>query len=298
MRREPKICLVLGGGGIRGLAHFGVLKVLERHAIPVDAIIGTSAGAIAAAIYATDPDAEAGAHKAIAYLGGEKFAHHAFKKILVQSASAPSFFGSVMGAIRKGYLFTSLVRKESILPRERLMDLIVELVPPVTFAETKIPFAVPALDILTGEELLIRDGSLVDACYASCALPGFFPPQRKGDAVLADAGVIGPVPVDSAEVFDPTLVIAVDITSHVKPVDAVTRGIDAMLRVDGMISQKLNRIALEKADIVIRPQVGNKEWSDITELEMLVEDGVLAAKAKIAEIEAAVQPKRRFGRGA
>lgn len=294
MARKERICVVLGGGGARGLSHLGVLQVLEREAIPIHGIVGTSVGAIAGAIYALDPDAQGITRRSLAYLKSAAFRHDTFKKVLLKSQATPTnFFRSLISGIRNSYVFSNLIRRTSIFPAERLESMIWDIVPDKQFSDTKIPFAVPALDIRTGSEVLLTTGSLRKAVLASCSLPGFFPPVELDGMLLADAGVIGPVPVSAAKIFDPSAVIAVDITSQLDALPQTLRGLDAILRVEIIAGRRLNEIELSKADVVIRPEVGKKYWSDFSELEDLVEQGIRAAEEKLADVRVIFQ-KRKF----
>jgi len=295
MSRPTKVCLVLGGGGARGLAHLGVLQVLEREDIAVDCILGTSVGAVVGACYSINPDALAETRKALAYFNSEAFAGNPFKKVFLKSEDVErNFFSNLVSSIKKSYVFSNLLRRKSIFPGEKLFEVIADLVPDKEFADARIPFAVPALDLHSGQEVLITEGRLRTAVHASCSLPGFFPPVEHGGRLLADAGVIGPVPVSAArERFRPDVAIAVDITSSIQPLATLSSGLDVILRVEAIAGTRLNALELEKADVVITPDVGRKYWSDFSGLEQLITEGVLAAEAKLPEIREALLRKRR-----
>jgi len=294
MARKEKISIVLGGGGSRGLSHLGVLQVLQREGIHMHGIVGTSVGAVAGAIYALEPDAEGISRRALAYLKSAAFRHDTFKKVLLKSQAAPTnFLRSLISGIRNSYVFSNLIRRPAIFPADRLESMIWDIVPDKQFSDTKIPFAVPALDIRTGNEVLLTRGSLRKAVLASCSLPGFFPPVEFDGMLLADAGVIGPVPVSAAAIFEPTAVIAVDITSQLDDLPKTMRGLDAILRVEMIAGRRLNAMELANADVVIRPEVGKKYWSDFSELDDLVSQGIRAAEEKLPEIRALFQ-RRKF----
>ncbi|HZN56727.1 MAG TPA: patatin-like phospholipase family protein [Planctomycetota bacterium] len=293
MARKDKICLVLGGGGARGLSHLGVLQVLEREEIPIHCVVGTSVGAVVGAAYALEPDAVGASRRALAYLTGTSFRNDTFKKVLLKSEnSGQNFFKNLLSGIRKSYVFSNLLRKPAIFPSGHLEAVIADLLPDKDFADTKIPFAVPALDIRSGREVLISTGPIRKAVLASCSLPGFFPPVQIDDMLLADAGVIGPVPVNAASYFDPTAIIAVDITSQIDHCTPLTRGLDAILRVEAIAGKRLNDIELARADVVIRPQVGKRYWSDFSGLDGIVSEGIAAAEQCIPELKSIVHKKR------
>ncbi len=294
MLKKQRNCLVLGGGGARGLSHLGVLQVIEREEIPVDCLVGTSVGAVVGAVYALDPDAVGITRRALAYLKSAAFKNDTFKKVLLKSEnSGTNFFKNLLSGIQKSYIFSNLLRKPSIFPSGHLESVIADLVPDKRFEDTRVPFAVPALDIRTGREVVLTRGSLRRAVLASCSLPGFFPPVELDGMLLADAGVIGPVPIHSAMAhFEPSSIVAVDITSQVDHCPPLTRGIDAILRVEAIAGKRLNEIELSRADLVIRPQVGKQFWSDFSNLDSIVAEGVIAAEEKVLALRSLFQKKK------
>ncbi len=289
MTQQGGTCLVLGGGGARGLSHLGVLEVLDREGIRLDSIVGTSAGAVVGAAYALEPDAATMSKRALAYFRGKAAKSTAFKKVLLKTEDAErNFFANLISSIRKSYVFSALLRRPSIFSTSALEDVIADLVPDKEFSDTEIPFAVPALDIRSGEEVLIREGSLRRAVLASCSLPGFFPPVEWDDQLLVDAGVIGPVPVTAAACFGPATTIAVDISSRLENVAEIKQGLDAILRVEAIACGRLNDLELAQADVVIRPVVGDKYWSDFSGLSDVVQAGGHAAELLLDRIRACV----------
>ncbi len=291
MTTRPKTCLVLGGGGARGLAHLGVLRTLEQAGIEIDCIVGTSVGAVVGAGYALEPDALLKSRQALAYFQSEAFAGSPFKKILLKSNNIEqNVFQNILASIKKSYVFSNLLRKSSILPGEKLRSLIEDLVPDVPFDDVKIPFAVTALDLGNGEDVLMTEGALREAVLASCSVPGFFPPVEYDGRLLADAGMIGPVSVSAAiEKFEPDVVIAVDISSYLETLDKVERGLDVLLRAESIACARLNAFEIEKADVVICPDVGETYWTDFSDLETLMKEGALATEARLDEIRDVIE---------
>ena len=289
-----KINLALGGGGARGLAHLGVLQVLDREGIEVDHVVGTSIGSIVGGSYALHPDGLELTRRALAYLRGDSFKHNPFKKVLFHSEDVEvNFFSSIIRSIKKSYVFSSLIRKPSIFPSERLYDVICDMIPDVDFAETQILFSVPAIDIRSGQEIVITDGPLRKALLASCSLPGFFPPVEHDGMLLMDAGVISPVPVSAARKASTYPLVAVDISSQLEIVDNVDIGLDAIMRVEAIAGKRINDSELELADVVIRPEVGCKDWSDFSDLNELVESGVRATKEALPTIRDVIASRCR-----
>ncbi|MFN0058263.1 MAG: patatin-like phospholipase family protein [Planctomycetota bacterium] len=293
---KPKVVLALGGGGSRGLAHLGVLKVLEREGVPIDAIVGTSVGAITGAAYCFSPDSQKLAESTLGYLTSDRFKNDHFRRLMFGANDAEqNILKSFVSGLRRSLNFTSLIRKKSIYDGEQLRRVIAQFVPDVDFEDLIIPFAVPAIDLRQPVEVLLTHGNLRTAVVASCSLPGFFPPVEIDKMLLADVGVIGSVPVSAAQHLMPgAMVIAVDLTSQLAPVDNIRRGWESIMRCESIAGTKLNSMELEKADIVLRPQIGEKYWSDFTDLQRLVDAGVRAAEEKMPEIRNRLDGVLRF----
>lgn len=171
-----EVALALGGGGMRGLAHIGVLKVLEREGFRVAAVAGTSIGGIIGAAYA-------------AGYGPDQMAS------LARSASVRE----KLRGRPEGPGLIGLQRIEAWL-HEMLGDR--------TFADLRLPFAATAADLNSGEEIILREGIVAHAVLATIALPGIFPPQVMGEHRLIDGGALDPVPVRPARALANAPVVA------------------------------------------------------------------------------------------
>lgn len=290
---KPKVVLALGGGGSRGLAHLGVLQVLEEAEIPVHGVVGTSVGAIVGAAYTLHPDAHLLTENALAHIRSEAFMKDQFRRLMFGSNDVEqNFLSSIYGAIKKSLTFSNLIRKRAIFDGHKLRQVIEELVDDRSFEDTAIPFAVPAIDLRPPLEVLLTTGSLRDAVTASCSLPGFFPPVELNGMLLADVGVIGSVPVHAAAQLVPgALVVAIDISSELGPVENINRGWESIMRVESIAGRKLCELELLAADVVLRPEIGRKYWSDFSGLDDLVQAGRRAAEAKVEEIRARMAPR-------
>lgn len=175
---RPTIALVLGGGGIRGLAHIGVLDVLVQEQIPLDLIIGTSMGGIIAALFALGLNAEE-ISRALAVLESTPFSN-----------------------VR---LISSRARQNRL--REQLLPVIGEK----RFSDLKIPITLMAVDMVTGQEVALREGPLMPALLASSAVPAVFPPVNLNGMQLADGGVIDSLATYMAAEQGADKMIAVDV---------------------------------------------------------------------------------------
>jgi NTE family protein len=180
------ISLALGGGGARGMAHVGILKVLHREAIPVTAIAGTSMGAIIGSAYAAGVPIDQIETFALRVRSRREQIRLVDLKLSISSS----------GLLRGTRVYRMLAE---MLGEER------------TFEEMEIPFAVVATDMRTGREVILQDGKIVDAIRATMSVPGVFEPVKRGDMLLADGGILNNVPVDVARRIGKSPVVAVDV---------------------------------------------------------------------------------------
>lgn len=164
---QPRLGLALGSGAARGLAHIGVLKVLEEANTPVHGIAGTSIGAFIGALYAAGVPVQR-METAACELDWRKLAR----------------------------LLNPTVPISGLVDGRKLVEFMAELLPVHNFEELRLPLAVTATDIETGEALIIRKGDLLEALRAALAFPGIFPPVRFDNRFLVDGGLCNPVPAD------------------------------------------------------------------------------------------------------
>ncbi len=181
----PRLGLVLGGGGARGLAHIGVMRVFQREQIPVDLIAGTSMGGLVGALYAAGVPITT-VQEEVGRLG--KLTEQ-IKLVDVNISSAGLSVGG-----RRIYNF--------------MADLLGE---DLTFADLRLPLSMVSVDIRTGREVTLQGGLVIDAVRATISVPGIFQPVDLGDYRLVDGGVLDNVPVDVARTMGATRTIAVDV---------------------------------------------------------------------------------------
>ncbi len=181
----PRLGLVLGGGGARGLAHFGVLRVLHREKIPIACIAGTSMGGLVGALFAAGVPAERVEEEVLRL-------SRVTEQIRLVDVDLSAAGLSIRG--RRIYNF--------------MADLLGE---DLTFADLPLPLAMVAVDIHTGREVILQGGLVIDAVRATISVPGVFMPVDLGDYRLVDGGVLDNVPVDVARGMGATRTIAVDV---------------------------------------------------------------------------------------
>jgi NTE family protein len=296
---EPKVCLALGGGAARGLAHLGVLKVFESARVPIDMIAGTSLGALIGGMYAANPDATYWIGRVDQYLRSfrsRKTRLEFLKKLEAPAYNHRGFFSDMAVMLRKGYFWGVTATNSAFIGEKEYQDLIYPLIPDISFEETKIPFSCVATDIRNGKRVMYTTGRLRTAISASCALPGIFPPVIDDGMALVDGGWVERVPVLCAQDMGADIVIAVDVSSDVATFEEKS-GLDVVLRADAVSRIFLNELLAQQADVLIHPAVGTTHWADFSNSKELVTAGENAALGKLIAIRtvihrASLHPKK------
>lgn len=182
---QPRLNLVLGGGGARGLAHIGVLKALEQAEIPVGYLAGTSMGGLVGALYAAGWSAE--------QIEAEALSMTSFRSLIKLIDLAPA---------RRG-----------LLEGQRVWDYLCEMLGEnLSFDQLKLPLAVVAVDLCTAREVVLDQGPVVEAVLATTAVPGLLPPVTRDGCQLADGGILNNLPTNVARAHGHGPVIAIDVS--------------------------------------------------------------------------------------
>lgn len=289
-----EIALALGGGGIKGIAHIGVIRILEKAGFKIRAVAGTSAGGLVGSVYA---------------LG-----------------KTPDEIENIVQGMDQSRLFSRTKEDgPSILGLGGIVDTLSRHLGDATFDELKIPFACTAADILTMQEYILDKGRVADAVLATIAVPGVFPPRIINGTELVDGGVIDPVPVALARWLAPSLpVIAVCLTpepegwAHIPEISMpapnpfaqpflnqinktrVARAFQIYIRSMDITSHMLAELRLQadQPDVIIRPNVGRFGILDSFDTSILIEEGELAATMALGNVHKSLgwtnQLVRRF----
>jgi NTE family protein len=287
---EPKICLALGGGAARGLAHLGVLKVLEDAHVPFHMIAGTSLGAMIGGLYASHPDASYWMERAehfVRSFHSRKTRLEFLRKLEQPSGNQRGFFSDMAQLIRKGYFWGITATKSAFISEKEYQDFIYPLIPDISIEETKIPFCCVATDIRNAKRVMYSHGSLRTAISASCSLPGIFPPVKDNGMLLVDGGWVERVPVRCARDMGADIVIAVDVSSYVEPFEDKS-GMDIVLRADTVSRIYLNDLMIQDADVVIHPAVGETHWADFSKVRELYKLGEVATLEKLVAVRSVI----------
>ncbi len=283
---EPKIGLALGGGAARGLAHLGVLKVLEEAQVPIDMISGTSLGALIGGLYALDPNAgrlTADVEEFLRSFRSRKTRLEFIRRLEEPDTRNHGFFSDMANLIRKGYFWGITATKPAFISEQEYEEFMYPLIPERLIEDAKIPFSCVATDIRNGKRMVYRKGPLRRAISASCALPGIFPPVVDGNMLLVDGGWIERVPVRAVRDMGASIVIAVDVSSEIGKFEEKF-GLDIVLRADAVSRIYLNELLVQEADVLIHPAVGATHWADFSNFGELQRQGETATREKLVSI--------------
>ncbi|UCF56257.1 MAG: patatin-like phospholipase family protein [Deltaproteobacteria bacterium] len=282
--KKKRIGLALGGGGARGLAHIGVLRVFEKERIPIDLIVGTSVGALVGAAYASGISPDELEKKADEYLNSSEFQSSAMKGF--DAAHATGDLGitkKIQSYLKNRYYLVQAMFKPGILSNEEFQETINYFIPDIGIEEMRIPFRAVVTDLASGEQIVFSEGSLRQAVGASCAVPGAIEPLREGERLLSNGGITSLIPSSVAREEGADMVIAVAVDRGISSQELRTV-VDIYHRVSEIMGEKLKKYELMEADVVIQPEVGDLHWSNFSQAMNLIDEGEKAARGKLDDI--------------
>ena len=277
---RKKVGLALGGGAARGLAHIGVLEVLEKEGIPIDMIAGTSMGAIIGGYYASKKDIKSMRPVAIAF-GARRlryFSDFTIPHINAVTAPKPS--------AGKQKLFSDFATVTGIIKGIVLNKLKKMIGAETEFHDLHIPFSCVAVDIDNGEEVVIRDGKVWEAVRASSSIPVFFNVVKMHGRNLVDGGLMNPVPTKTVRDMGADFVISINVLPYKATSDLREPGIfSIMMKAFYILDSKFIETSIQGSDVVIEPDVVHIAFTDFQRAEECIEKGVAAARNIVPEIK-------------
>ena len=251
------LALVLSGGAARGFAHVGVIKVLEREGIKPDLIVGTSAGGIVGALYASGMSAAQLEEEARSADGGRML--------------DPDWMGLVT------------LKNFGLLRGEGLSEFVNEKVGRRKLEELPIPFAAVAVDLRTGKLAAFNRGDTGVAVRASSAVPGVFMPVPLRDGLYADGGLVSPLPAATARAMGAKIVIAVDVVYP--PGDStISNPLSVLFQTFLIQTYRLREYELKDADLVIAPLLPSSGQLGFSDRDWIIRAGEEAASAALPKI--------------
>ena len=254
LEKPPRVALVLGGGAFHGMTHVGVVKVLEDEGIPIDLIVGTSAGSMAGALYADYPHID-------------------------------SLIPLVLNTTTKDVFDFSLFRSRmGFVSGKRLQAYLSEHLHHVNIEETEIPFVAVTTDLLHAKTVALAAGPIAASVNASCAIPYIFEPVKMYGTIFVDGGTLDNVATDVAKAYNPQVIIAVDIMADFNTVPKLNNKEDVRTSAGFAASHVLKEMRKPLADIWIAPDLAGMPLMKSTDNEQLFQAGIEAAKKAMPEI--------------
>lgn len=285
---RPRVALVLSGGGGRGLAHIGVIEVLEEYGIPVDMILGTSMGSLIGGLYAAG------------YSPGDI-------RRLIESNDMPSLF--VVSPLEPrpvipapfelpadnifsiGFDGSGIGGAPGLIGDQRILALLntalANVSPILDFDDLPIPFRCIGTDALTGEELVFTGGSLVSAIRSSISIPVAFAPYPVGEGRFAmDGGIVNNMPVALARALGADIVIAVDVNAtQTVSIEQLNTFSGAVTQTLNIVTQRNTEIQYSLCDILLRPELSKVSTFDFFNSDSIIAAGRAECEAHEAEFE-------------
>ncbi|WP_230859622.1 patatin-like phospholipase family protein [Actinoplanes aureus] len=249
---EIRIGLALGGGAVRGAAHIGVLDVLDRAGLEPAVITGTSAGALVGALYA--------------------------------AGRTPSEIGKLAQTLRWARLIRPARTRKALFETAKLAAFLDSAVGGMRFDELARPFAAVACDLTTGDEVVMREGSVGSAVLASAAIPGVFPPVDRDGHLLVDGGLVNMVPARLARQMGADIVVAVDVSGPL-PRRPPTTLLHIMVAVSTLQPGGTDRLA-EDADLLLCPEVDEYAFWELSRIPEFEAAGRTAAEKALPLLQA------------
>ena len=295
---RPKVAVILSGGGAKGFAHIGVLKVLEDEGIPIDIIVGTSMGGIIGGLYSIGYCANDLQQMALSQDWPELLSDNISRMDLdrISRINRQRYVLTLpMSDGKKSSLQSGLIKGHNIL--NLFCGLTSGIPGNAKFSEFPISFACIGTDLLTGEEVLLEDGFLPAAMYASMAIPGVFMPAEYDGHLLIDGGVVNNFPSDIAKKMGADIIIGVDVSAGTHPEDNITIN-TVMGQMISFFTFKKNSENRALCDLLICPDVSDYSMMSFhnSAIDSLINRGVISATKAIDKIRE-IRSENKFYRG-
>lgn len=302
-RRGEKIGLVLAGGGALGMAHVGVLKVLEEQRIPIAYVAGTSMGSIVGAAYATGqtvPEMESVLKESN---WDDIFSDGVARDELpyrTKSGYNREIYGDTKISLENGRLVTPF----GVVQGQRLLPVLQRLysnapASPADFNKFRIPLRVVAADIETGEAVVVSKGDLPTAVRASMSVPGVFAPVEMNGRLLVDGGVVNNLPMDVVRKMGATRLIVVELNADLKKKDELQNPLATAGQIISLLlaqNSAIQKATLTRKDILIEPDLKGYSAVDFGKAKELIQLGEDAARRVLPELKKLSVSEQEYAR--
>jgi NTE family protein len=300
--KQPRIGLVLGGGGARGAAHIGVLKVLEEHRVPVHAIAGTSVGAIIGGMYASGMPVAEIEREILAIDWKEVFTDDTSRPDLSFRRKEDDF--DFLIEFDVGIAGDGLTLPKGLIHGQKIMAFLRRVTLPVyninDFDRLPTPYRALATDLVTGKPVVLRSGDLATAMRASMAVPGIFVPVKLDGYQLVDGGLNGNLPIEAMRDMGVDIIIAVDAGFPVHQGQALGSAFDVTDQTLNILinneTARAKALLRKDVDILLELSLDGMLSSDFLQVGEAVEMGRVSAAAQAAKFGALSLPEAEYRR--
>ena len=286
---RPRICLVLSGGGARGMAHIGVLKVLEELQVPIDCIAGTSMGAVVGGLYASGMTAHQIESTMRSVDWQEAFRDAPPRRDLAfrRKQDDRNFLVKLPLGLKHG----RMLLPKGFIQGQKLQETLRQLTLPFSnetdFDRLPTPFRAVATDLETGRAVLLEKGDLSVAMRASISAPGVFAPVESDGRLLVDGGLVENLPVDVARSMHADILIVSDVSFPLQPRIALDSALSISNQMLAILVRKdsdRQRASLNDRDILIEPNLGMAAATDFTTANELITRGEASAREAVPKL--------------
>jgi len=283
---RPKTALVLSGGGSRGMVHIGVLKALEENNIPIDIIIGTSIGSVIGGLYASGYSPEQLADIMTGIDWNAIYQDETDRTALYVGQKREQDRYLLTIRFKNGNPFIP----SAISPGQKILEILSDLILKAhyqardNFDNLRVPFRSIATDLVSGKQVLLKNGNLAESINASLAIPLLFTPIVRDSMLLLDGGMRSNLPVTAAKKAGADAVIAVDVTSGLRKKEEINAPWEIVDQATTIMTSTLKAEEEKAADVLIKPQLPNLLNSDFSKSDSLIEAGKLLTEQQIVQI--------------
>ena len=278
----PLLGIALGGGGVRGAAHVGVLQEIDSAGIKIDRIAGVSAGAVIGCLYAYSLDGK-WVEDHFRNIWSSPSLSGLTSKTLFDNGSTKSFVGGIKRTLTDYVIALISLHRNSLIKSDQLREILELLIPVNNFDQLKIPIKIISTDIASGKDVISEEGNLIDALIKSCSIPGIMEPVIEGERVIVDGGVSMPIPISPLlESCDVTVAVDIGIYKFDNLKNPNAKSIKT--RSDIITSNRLKLKQVSDADLVIRPDTNGLHWSRFDAGEILLENGKIEGRKQMSKL--------------
>ncbi len=281
---KKEICIALGQGGARCLAHIGVLQIFQEQGIRIKKISGTSAGAIVGAVFSETEDAFETEERFRTLLKSKAYERSGLNNLKAHNVNGVSFWEQITTRI-KGMIALNLAQsKLGVLQNINFKECLKILLHGNDFSKLRVPFSAMATDLISGYSVEITSGDIITALNASAAIPGFFPPVPWNDLLLVDGAVCCPVPVEHCRSHEHDVTVAVHVPAAINPDYWPENALDIMVRAEEINMRNLDQVKTSRADIKIFPDTKDVGWNELHRMDEMIASGRAAAKEVLPQV--------------